>query len=296
MAQVSVYMSLDDQRTGLFAYKPTLDRLGVSVSAIPIATTSVLPLFDISATKLADHPMYMPKSSLDKILNKDRLGETGLLALPATVIEKPEDAPAGTIAKVRNTAVGGWVYQPHMGFPVEDLDVHFTVNANSDIHVIAVQRHEHLGLKKPARLRMARPDEYVGVVEQISEACKRLQIRGGIHDVQFLFHEGTWQVIDWNPRAPYVYTEGLANTYPCLDAALAHMVGLPVSDAPPAIFVNRSYWDAPIPIGKRSLIASFGLVPRTDIKKTVEGFVRVNGVGASESEVNAKFNLMESSL
>jgi hypothetical protein len=37
-------------------------------------------------------------------------------------------------------------------------------------------------------------------------------------------------------------------------------------------------------------------VPRTDIKKTVEGFVRVNGVGASESEVNAKFNSMEAAL
>jgi hypothetical protein len=237
----------------------------------------------------------MPVSSIEKILNRDRLHETGLLTLPTTVIENPEDAPFGTIAKTRNSVTGGWVHQPHLGFPVEDLDIILSVNRSSEIHVISVQRNKHLGTKKPAELRMATPDEYVGVREQVAAACKLLNITGGLHNIQFLFYQDAWRVIDWNPRAPQVYTQGLANKYPCLDVALAHMVGLPTPDVAPAMCINRSYWASPIPASKRRLVESFGLLPRTE-KDMGGDFVRVNGIGKTEDEVNANFDAMEAAL
>jgi hypothetical protein len=296
MATVNVYMPFADQRLGLAAYKPALDRLGIGVTPFKEGADSVLLLSDRTASDVGGHPRYMPVSSLEKILNRDRLHETGLLTLPTTVIENPEDAPSGSIAKPRNSVTGGWVHQPHLGFPVEDLDIHFSVNGSGNIHVFAAQRHKHLDTKKPADLRMATPDEYVGVCEQIAASCKMLNITGGLHDIQFLFYEGRWCAIDWNPRSPQVYTQGLANKYPCLDVALAHMVGLPTPDVVPAVFVNRSYWASPIPASKRRLVESFGLLPRTDAKNIGGDFVRVNGVGATEAEVNAKFDAMEAML
>jgi hypothetical protein len=173
MAAVNVYMPLADQRIGLAAYKPTLDRLGIGVTPFKDGADSVLLVSDHTAVSVGGHPAYMPASSLEKILNRDRLHETGLATLPTVVIERPEDAPSGTLAKPRNSATGGWVHQPHLGFPVEDLDIHFSVGRSGDIHVIAAQRHKHLDTKKPAELRMATPDEYVGVCEQITAACKR---------------------------------------------------------------------------------------------------------------------------
>jgi hypothetical protein len=62
------------------------------------------------------------------------------------------------------------------------------------------------------------------------------------------------------------------------------------------VFVNRSYWGSPIPRSKRRLIESFGLLPRTDAKDKGGDFIRVNGVGATEAEVNAKFDAMEAAL
>lgn len=295
MAQLKLHMSLADQRR-LSAYKSTLDRLGIEVTPFASGANGVLPLYDSSTAQFADHLNYMPQESLDKLLNKDRLHETGLASLPTTVIADPQDAPAGTLVKPRNSVTGGWVYQPHVGFPLEDLNIHFSVNSSGDVCVIAAERHEHLGPKKYGRLRMAQADEYVGVVEQIEAACKRLAICGGIQDIQFLFYEGQWCITDWNPRPPMVYNEGIANKYPCLDAAFAHMMGLPAPQVAPAVFINRAYWDSPIPLNKWSLVESFGLLPRRDMHNGVIGIVRVNGVGASESEVNAKFDAMEAAL
>lgn len=296
MASLKVYMPLADQRFGLWAFKSTLDRLGVSISAFPEDADSVLPLSDASAAKITGHPRYMPMDSMDKILNRDRLHETGLRVLPTTVVQKPEDAADGMMVKPRNSVTGGWVCQPHMGFPVDDLDIHFSVNANSEVFVIAAQRHESLDYKQFGRLRMASSGEYVGVVEQIEAACKRLEIKGGIHDIQFLSYQGEWCAIDWNPRVPQVYNEGLPNKYPCLDGAIQHMLGLPVTSGVKSVFINRAYWANPIPTDKRALIESFGLMPRQDYRRKVSGFVRINGVGATEEEINAKFDAMESAL
>lgn len=295
MATVTLYVPMADQRR-LSAYKPTLDRLGVLVSPFVVGTDGVLPLFDRSALLAAGHQRYMPQASLDKILNKDRLGETGLPTLPTTVIASPDDAPAGTIVKARNSVTGGWVYQPNLGFPIEDLDIHFSVNQAGAVFIIAAERNQHLGPKQPAKLRMATSSEYVGVIEQIEAACQKLEVRGGIHDIQFLFYQGQWCATDWNPRPPLVYSEGIANKYPCLDGAFAHMLGLPLPAFATPVFLNRAYWDNPIPLDKHSLVESFGLLPRRDFRNEVAGIVRVNGVGATESEVNAKFDAMESAL
>lgn len=295
MAAVKVYMPLAEQQLGLAAYAPTLARLGAVLTPIAQGADGVLLTTDMGADKAAGHPKYMPKASCDIVLTRDRLHETGLTTLPTTTIERQEDAPAGSIVKPRNSATGGFVYQPHLGFPIHDLNIHFAVNARSEVCVIAAQRNEHLAAKRPNSLRMARPDEYVGVVQAIEAACKRLGIVGGIHDVQFLWHH-QWCAIDWNPRAPLVYTEGIANKYPCLDVAIAHMLGLPAPTVPPAVFINRGYWHKPIPLAMWGRIHELGLLPRRDFAKAVDGIVRINGIGTSAEEVNRLFDQLESEL
>jgi hypothetical protein len=296
MAGVKLYMTLEDQRMGIASYQSTLARIGVSITSIPSEGVSVLPLTDRATLNMVGHQGFMPQESLDKILNKDRLHETGLPTLPTTVVALPYLAPPGTFVKSRNSVVGGYVYQPQIAFPHEDLDIHFSVNAQGRVHVIAAHRHQHLGGKKPGTLRMATTEECGDLVSHIEAACQALEIKGGMHDVAFLMHEGVWKAIDWNPRAPFLYTDGVAAKYPCLDGAIAHMLGLPLPNIAPAVFVNRAYWDRPIPLNKRSVVESFGLTPRRDEGRQIDGFVRVNGVGVSEADVNSKFDAMEAAL
>lgn len=296
MAALKVYMPLPDQQTGLAAYKQTLKRLGITAVSTPSGVDGVLLTSDRSAIATAGHANYMSKEAVDIVLTRDRLGETGLPVLPTTVVASPEDAPSGMFVKTRHSVTGGYVYQPHIGFPHKDLDIHFSVNASGDVHVIAAQRNEFFAAQKQGVLRMATPDEYVGVVEQIEAACKRLGVKGGLHDIAFLQYEGQWCATDWNPRAPFLYTEGVAANYPCLDNALLHMLGQPLQDIPAPVFANRPYWDTPIPLSKRFVIESIGLTPRRDPARKIEGFVRVNGVGATEQEVINKFNQMENLL
>jgi len=85
VASIKVYIPLVDQRN-LSNYRPIFKRLGLEPTAFSEEADAVLPLTDFGATKVSGHSKYMPASSLDKILNRDKLYETGLKTLPTTVL------------------------------------------------------------------------------------------------------------------------------------------------------------------------------------------------------------------
>lgn len=272
------------------AYRPALARLGVSITLNSAEADAVLPLGDSAALPLAGHPKFMSQAALDVVLNKDRLGETGLTVLPTTLVESEQAAPAGSIVKPRNSAAGGLVAQPHLGFPQQDIDITVAVSPLGEIKVFNAMRLTHHAAKDPGAARSATEAEVALVSAGLQDAFTLLDIKGGIHNLQFLFHQGQWCLVDWNPRPANAATEGLPLFYPYMDAPLAHMMGLQEPAVQPAVFVYREYRNPPIPKRHEAAIRAAGLLPRGN---GVNGFSRVSGVGASEAEVNALFDTME---
>lgn len=292
MAQLSIYVPSRDRNLALHI-SAVASRVGAFIYGLPNANAA-LPLTDAGAILTAGHPRFMPKESVDIVLNRERLSETGLPVLPTVVIDSPDQAPAGTLVKARNSAEGGFVYQPHLGFPQTDLDISFSVGPDGSLMPFACQRLVHGDTKKPLGNTDAEPADVQWAVDELTKACAKLFIKGGIHNVQFLKYENQWCVIDWNPRPAFVHTSGLASMHPYMDRPLAHMLGLPLPEETPASFVTKGYWDRPIPFEKENLIRELGLMPRRFGE--VNGFPRVNGVGASRAEVEAKLTELEKHL
>lgn len=296
MASVKIHMPQGDAQMGGNAYIGSFNRLGLQVEPVLRLADHVLPLTDRGAYAVAGHPSYMSKEALDIVLLRERLGETGLPTIPTFIVNSPEEAPQGMLVKLRNSAdpSAGYAVQPHLGFPQIDLDISFAVNQDGDILDFANLSLLHYEAKKPGVNAMADQADVDMVLPGIKEACKLLDIRGGIHNVQFLKYEGQWCLTDWNPRPAFVHTQGLAATHPYFDEAIAFMVGMQHEPKRP-FFLTKPYWGSPIPFTLEGKIRRLGLVPRR-VSGINEGFPRVSGVGDTEAEVLAKFEEMEKLL
>lgn len=289
MAAVKLLIPLKDQRHS-YELRSVLAKLGVEIVSASEVAAGALALTDGGSMALAGHPLFMPAESLDIVLTRERLVETGLPVIPTTVIERPENAPVGALVKSRDSARGGFVYQPHLGFPQEDLDISFAVNAGGDVHLFDARRLTHAEAKKSLGSRQAAAQEVAAVEGPLRAAVHRLGIRGGIHNVQFLQYRGQWCVIDWNPRPARGFTDGLCQA---LEAPLAFMLGIPCN-APSYLMENRSYWDSPIPLHLEPTIRALGLLPRR--VAGVHGFPRISGAATSQEDLNHKFSKLESLL
>lgn len=293
MAAVRLQVPLFDSGK-ISSYRPSLERLGVSV-VLSGLSDAVLALSDGGAYALAGHPRFMSLDALETVLRRDRLHETGLATLPTIRIDQNDLAPPGMFAKVNNSArpMDGWVAQPHLGFPQTDLDVSFSVGPDGSVRTFAVMHLTHLEAKQPGNTQMAEAGDVAWAVDALTDACDRLGIRGGIHNVQFLWYEDKWCVIDWNPRPAFVHTEGLAAMGDYMDRALAHMLGLPIPEGQDPVFETRGYWDRPVPAALEPELRRIGLLPRR--KAGQPHFNRVSGVGTPD-ELAAKFNQLENLL
>jgi len=292
---MKLYIPPSDKRIGSQSYIDALTRVGISLTVDVHKADIVLPLTDRGAQEVQNHPRFMPAASLNIILDRLLLSETGMPTIPTTFIPTPDLAPEGSIVKLRNSADprSGYVYQPHLGFPQTDLDISFAVNSAGEVFDFANLALTHLDAKMPGVNAMASQSDVDEVLPMIRSACQRLGIRGGIHNVQFLKCEGGWCLIDWNPRPAFVHTEGLAAVHSYMEQPLAFMANK-ACEKQSVFFLTKPYWERPIPFYMEMPIRDLGLVPRR--VKDVNGFPRISGVGDTEAEVLAKFEQLESLL
>lgn len=288
---IKLFIPIKDQAIGLFAYKQLLDDLGVQLTANIKEADAVLPLTDKGAYVCVDHPRFMPKSSLEKLLNKQRLNETGLATLPTYLISESSLAPSGSLVKTANSVKGGYIYQPHLGFPQEDLDLSFSVNSRGELLEICSLHLTHEDKKKPTTIRNAEVEEKDEIFSLVQNSCNLLNITGGVHNVQFLKYNEEWCVIDWNPRPAFVHTEGLARLNPYMLRPLAFMLGLTIPDSETVYFNNKAFWNNPISFSSEEKIRALGLLPRKQIG--FNGFVRVSGVSSDSDELEYKLRMLE---
>lgn len=282
------------ERSGAMNYAGAFKRLGIEVVSFDKDDADGVMVFCDHATyKVAGHARYMPLESLEILLNRDRNHETGLATLPTTRIERAEDAPEGAMVKPRNSGtMDGYVWQPHLGFPIEDVDVTIAVNKDSKIMTFDEHHMEHHGYKKPGNTRPIDPAVLAELKPKIEQACKKLQITGGIHNVQFLKHEGQWCLTDWNPRPGISHTHGLVALSEFSDRPLAFMLGMALPEHVPHAIATREYWSAPIPSKMEPAIRELGLFPRRVCG--IDGFTRITGVAKTREALDAAFQTMES--
>lgn len=281
-----------DVNKGIHTYASCFKRLNIEYT-FNIDSDGVFPITDIGALSLAGHKYYMPKESLDILLNKSRLSEIGIPVLPTRELKPNETVDTTEHIKSNNSTTPNTqkIVQPNIGFPVRELDISVAVNSSGDIFTFLPQYRMHYASKRPGENLSADKKDVDEILPHIRKACSTLNIRGGIHTLGFVMYKGKWCLIDWNPRPAAGHTIGLAATSDYMDIPIAFMLGIPMSKPFNYHLVTKGYWGSPIAITYGARIRELGLVPRTG--KGMDGFVQVSGISDSLDDLNHKFLLLE---
>ena len=186
---------------------------------------------------------------------------------------------------------GPYIIQPSIGFPHTNIAICFSVNENSKpyfCNTMSMVYHDYEEFHEC----ISPVETPSGIKDIIISVCNRMQIRGGIHEVEFIQYNNQWCVMDWNAR-PYVGTSlGIFSHADIMEAALSHMVGLPPKEPKPFYAEQRWYADKNLSLDYLPLISSFGLFPRTHNK-----IVRlVCGDGPTKEDVTSRFDSLTKAL
>lgn len=181
--------------------------------------------------------------------------------------------------------------QPLVPYPITEIAVAVAVNEASkallyyaDLSISEVVDRRKL-LHKLENIPQYIPDE-------IQKVCSALNIKGGLHEAQFIHYYGKFYLNDWNTRPGAGMNIGIPKEQKVRQSALAHMVGAAVPEVPPFYGEQRGYWGQNISASMTDVARAMDMVPRID-----EGFLsRVYCEGLDVETVHAQFNLFESKL
>jgi hypothetical protein len=286
-----------DQRGLGAALCSTAKRLGIPVSydfndAIPCVFN------DVSALKLAEtnHPRFMDRASFLSATDRLLMTDLGIPVLPTHVDPSYFQGPiflkhrrtykrykhllcytgwqsAGEMLQQHGAAFleyqknpdplsGELIAQPLLSYPTQDLDVNFSVNADGDIFVFAALDMRYAS---PGKAKIIVSCELPGQIkDRVTHLCKLLKIKGGFHNVDFVWFDGEWRLVDWNARLPLGMALRHAGDVGFLDDAMLHMCGKPVINPTIMHFEHRGYSDAPIAQSRYGEIVAAGAFPRMD--------------------------------
>lgn len=327
-----LYIALDQPLEVRQSWGAVAQRLGVETTPIASGATHAMPHNGITALAVCQMPgiNFMPAETLAIITDRILIG-MHLPALPAVaassqaeleaafgtgpVYLKPRDnvfkrmnagTPGGDLCHTAwespalvptvaytEMAEGRLVACPHLGSPHHNLEIDFAVNAAGDMLVMHCFNHGFQTGDQPLRMTLdgEAPPELIASLQLF---CKLRGVRGGIHSVQAVNHNGQWVVMDWNPRPSGMYP-GFAHLHPGIaDRGLAHMMGLALPEQQPVYIELRPYWDRQIPNTSAAAIRAIGLHPRWVYDRS--RIARVAAVANTRAEVDAMFNAFEETL
>lgn len=306
------------------AWAGVAQRLGVPVVHTAQQATHSLAWNNASAAALTalPHVAFMPASTLAIITDRVLIGQH-LPAMPATARLEELDAMPGLVylkpsnndqkryaggdtlshsvwstsaevpAEARTAMQAGTlVATPFLGSPHSNLEIDFAVSVDGELRVMHCFNHGFQGCTSPLRMTLgaAEPADLLAAVQRF---CLTHGVRGGIHNIQAVWYEDLWRVMDWNPRPSGMYP-GFAHLHPGIaDHGLAHMLGIKHAAAPVYIEL-RPYWDRQISNDRASAIRALGLHPRWVYDRN--RIARVAGVADTKAEVTAMFDAFEATL
>ncbi len=290
-----IHIPIRDRSKASSVLLNSLKKLALQSSAIPTDSCYMLPLTDLGAAYIAGYPLYMPDSSFEAIINRDTLHLSGLNTLPTTLydecsIETPE------FTKVRNSLNPeyGRVIQPKLPYPLRECDITVSVNENSDILPILELEILYCDVKVVTSIKHLDPKPQQPLLAEIQAAVRKLNIRGGIHNLQFLEYNGVWCISDWNPRPPTAILHGVTDCVPeIMENGISFMIGLPYKDKIPYAYGCKGFSNKPLDCSLRNKIKEIGLVPRVHGLDVTAPIGRVNGCARTQEELDYKFQQLE---
>lgn len=317
---------LDRPRAGLWG--AAARRAGLSLTLAP--APYVLPLSGVGAHSIVQRPgvFYMTPEAMRIVSDREALAALGvpvmpthtprsaeaLLALAAEpVFLKPRDtshrksqdplaytqwdSPQHLLANLPATFWAGqqddataFSVQPLVPYPLVEVTAYVSVNESSNAFIYHASRDSSEVIDRRSLI-----EQPVTVPARVSDAvqtvCSDLQIKGGLHEVQFIEHAGELFMNDWNAR-PGGISEGLVPARGVMESALLHMVGEPVVEVAPFYGEQRGYWGRGIPVEVANTARRMGMFPRCN-----DGFLsRVYCEGPDVESVRERLNNFESSL
>ena len=280
----------------LLSDKPILDELDITITSIKNTSAYAFPVSNRGTSYCGDHPKYMSLESLNTLTYKSELHKTGILTIPTEIVQEIGDTSL-YFFKPNSIFSNELVRRPRVASPIAQYEVTFSVNEFNEIYVFNTSRHIFNNADTSGACVQTSENsvESIYMIDQVRQAVIRLNVRGGIHNVQFIYYNNELVLIDWNARPPTVLTEGFAAyNHPNIISTVRHALGLPILPREPMSVIFRDYSDNPIPVSKRDLIVSFGLLPRKVWGKGIDyPFIRVSGLGSSDEELNSRFDQME---
>lgn len=186
--------------------------------------------------------------------------------------------------------LGPMVIQPLYGLKVDMPAYEVAINESNEVFVFEATCADALhGFYRHNGLHTIVPDPVC--VEHIKSIAKTLNIRGGLHYVQFIYGDGCMRLMDWNPRTSNFFESGYGVKPGQLEAAFSHVVGLPYQYDPLSTWFRQEVFrDDDITQEQVDFAVSRGFKPRTNYRfspgKLLDALLYV---GSSEQECISAF-------
>jgi len=188
-------------------------------------------------------------------------------------------------------AATSFCVQPLVPYPITEIVVAVAVNEASE----ALLYYADLGIsgvvdRRKLLHKLENIPQYIP--DEVQKVCTALNIKGGLHEAQFVQYYGKFYLNDWNARPGAGVNIGVPKEQKVRQSALAHMVGAAVPEVPPFYGEQRGYWGQNVPANMADAARAMGMVPRID-----DGFLsRVYCEGPDVETVHAQLNLFETKL
>lgn len=266
------------------ALRVVSDRRELAKLGVPVLPTLV-PLSADALLAFGDGPVFLKPADTSKLKKQNQLTYTKWDSVQHLAVAV--DAEFWAAQQNPDTAFS---VQPLVPYPISEMTAYVSVNEASEVLVYhsSLDTSEIVDRRSLIEQPTPVPDYVRAAVQTV---CTALNIKGGIHDAQFILLDGQWYLNDWNAR-PGGISEGLVPAKNVMESALAHMVGDPVPDVPPFYGEQRGYWGRGIPMEMANVARTMGMFPRCN-----EGFLsRVYCEDVDVASVQERLNLFEQHL
>ena len=270
------YLSIDALNT--VSDRQALAALGVSV--LPTVT----PRNASELLAIGTEPIFLKPTNTSLIKSQDPLAYTKWDS-PQRLLNSVNDM----FWEKQVNITTSFSVQPLVLGPVTELSVGISVNEASEVFVYlpALEVSETPNFYSLFK-KLENIPQYV--FDDIQKVCTALNIKGGVHDVQFIQHNDKFYMNDWNARPRASMSSGLIREDKVRESALAHMVGAIVPEVPTFYGEQRGYWNQNISASMADVARSMGMVPRVD-----NGFLsRVYCEGPDVETVHEALDIFES--
>lgn len=217
-------------------YKIT-DRIEQQKLGIPVLP-AIIPTTDSDLDYFGNIPIFVkPRKTYCKILHKYAYT---IWESPTALRNAIESDDFWKYQWHPDPLCGEFVITPAIAHPLEDNIVSFSVNENSEVLFLKMQPTIDTGPNDYGAFE-AYPEVPLELQAYVRKVCLEQNIKGGIHDLDFVTYEGHLVLMDWNTRPGYGTSAGRFLKSGYMVAALAHMVGLPVPPILPTYTIQRTY-------------------------------------------------------